>query len=203
MRLKLLLRYPRDRILASKIISNKKIPTGLRKARCLGPDNAQPDVRCRSTSFLDTHYAAANDSQVMLRCRGLILSGIVHKVFGRAMLESANVTYLKAQDPIPDGSLVLTDYERSSSRLSTHSGSTNQAGSSVRQIYLRIGRDLLQSSPVMPYPMHPWTLQNEVEEETLALANQPERDALILFAGCQKPRYGRPWMEEQFGVLSS
>ena len=203
MRLKLLLRYPRDRILASKIVSNKKALTGF-SGRPLVLDLTTPNLMFDAGRHLFSiaHYAAANDSQVMLRCRGLILSGIVHKVFGRALLESANVTYLKAQDPIPDGSLVLSDHERSSSRLSTHSGSTNQAGSSVRQIYLRIGRDLPQSSPVMPYPMHPWTLQNEVEEETLALANQAERDALILFAGCQKPRYGRPWMEEQFGVLS-
>ena len=88
MRLKLLLRYPRDRILASKIISNKKAPTGF-AGRPVVLDLTTPNLMFDAGRHLFSiaHYAAANDSQVMLRCRGLILSGIVHKVFGRAMLD--------------------------------------------------------------------------------------------------------------------
>ena len=142
------------------------------------------------------HYAAENRVQTLLRCRHFLLSGIVHKKFGRGMLELSHSGYLRPSDLIPEKALVLGDYQI------TPSESENFSARGIRYMRMRIGREIPTQPPVMPYPMHPWTLEHLDHQQRQHLRENKARENLILFAGCQKPKYGTPWMSREFKILS-
>ena len=142
------------------------------------------------------HHAAENHVKTILRCRHFLLSGIVHKTFGRGMLDLPHSGYLRSDERIPENALVLGDYQI------TQSEKESFDARGIRYLQMQIGREVSTQPPVMPYPMHPRTLEHLDEDQRHLLRDQRHRENLILFAGCQKPKYGTKWMYEQFKILS-
>ncbi len=196
--LKLFLRYPHDALLARKILANKQARPDQFASRPVLFDLRTANLMFDGGRHLYTicHYLAENRSPTVLRCGKLLLSGIAHKSFGSMMLQAPHVEYLNQQAKIPTGAFVLGDYRPCDREFNE----VKLAGSHYMR--MNIGREIASQTPVMPYPMHPYTLPYATETTLSALRSLRTRDCLILFAGSQKRRYGAAWMEEQFGVLS-
>lgn len=196
--LKLFLRYPLDGMLTRQILLRKQDDQDDLHSRPLVFDLKKTHLLFDGGRHLCAiaHDVAANQSPTFLRCSRLLLSGIAHKKLGRMMLEASHVTYLPLSARLPNGSLVLGDHDLSASHAS------ELIQSEARYLRMRIGRDLPSTSPVMPYPMHPWTQQQADQTTIMDLRSNQLRACLIFFAGCQKRRYGTPWMQKQFHILS-
>ncbi len=198
MSLKLFLRYPMNWMLARQILKQKDPHPGNLSCRPLVLDLKTPQMLFDGGRHLFTiaYYSSENGTPTYLRCSGLILSGIAHKIHGKQMLEASHVGYLHPSQPLPKDALILRDHEVT--ELQTKQ--LTELGH--RCFRMKIGRDLPTEPPVMPYPMHPYTLQALRRNHLATLRQIEQRECLVLFAGCQKSRYGTSWMEEQFKILS-
>lgn len=198
MSLKLYLRYPVDIRRAQQLLEGRGDPTNAYRQRPLVLDLRTPQLMFDCGRHLQSlaYYACQNGSPTLLRCSRLLLGGVARKVFGREMLAQDYVAHIAPSQPIPQGAMVLGDYQPT--------GEEQREFSQREATYLqmRIGRDVDRSLAVMPYPMHPATLRHLAETDLEALRHQHVGREAILFAGCQKLRYGAPWMQEQFGILS-
>jgi len=197
--LKLLIRYPVAGVKASRLVSRKKAAD----SAALSSPPLVLDLRTTNLMFdggrhlyTMAHYAAENRVKTLLRCRHFLLSGIVHKTFGREMLDLPHSGYLRSGERIPKNALVLGDYQITPSEKESFDAR------GIRYMQMQIGREVPTQPPIMPYPMHPWTLEHLDEDQRHLLRDQRHRQNLILFAGCQKPKYGTKWMREQFKILS-
>jgi hypothetical protein len=198
MRLKLLLRYPVDIRRARRLLEhrNESIPQPLSQHLVLDLRTSQLTFDCGRHFQSIAYYADRAGYATLLRCSNLILSGIARKTFGREMLGQAYVRRIAPSQPIPNGSLVLGDYapDRSERAEMQRCGLT--------YLQMLIGRNVDRSVPVMPYPMHPATLRYLVDADLASLRRRTNHRQAILFAGCQKARYGDSWMRREFGILS-
>ncbi len=198
MTLKLFLRYPFERVRANRILKKKK--------PCHAELSERPLVLDLKTTqlmfdggrhlFSIAYHAAECGSPTQLRCNQMLLTGIVHKVYGRAMVSEDFVSYQSNTTPITHGSLVLSDQP-----LKDHQ-QRDITKRNLRHLHLKIGRDLPKDPPVMPYPMHPWTLRELPTQSLDGMRETQRKKCLVLFAGCQRPKYGSPWMENEFNILN-
>lgn len=199
MRLKLLLRYPVDIRRARRLLDDKEpAPTTSSCQRPLVMDlrSTQMMFDCGRHFQSIAYYAWQAGSPTILRCGNLVLGGIARKTFGREMLTQPYVCRIASEQPLPSGSLVLGDYEPSQFELASMSADH------ITYLRMLIGRDVDRSIPVMPYPMHPATLRYLADSDLNHLRKRNSHRQAILFAGCQKARYGDRWMQQEFGVLS-
>jgi hypothetical protein len=113
-----------------------------------------------------------------------VLAVIARKQHGREMLAIGGVEYLPPCEAIPKNSLRLTDYRCDDGDA----------------IWLRVGCDAEPDMPIMPYPMHPATLEHwpPANLEHLRLGH---RRCRVFFAGNQKLKYGQGKLKRQFGIL--
>lgn len=204
MRLKLWLRYPVDIRRARRLLEYRDVlEQGSGEAWKSTERPVVLDLRTPQMMFDGgrhfqsiAYYAWRAGSPTILRCSNLLLGGVARKVFGREMLAQPYVQRISPGHPLPMNSLVLADYEPGDSARSSY------LASGVTFLRMRIGRDVDRSDPVMPYPMHPATLRYLSTTDLASMrANDHQREA-VLFAGCQKPRYGDGWMQREFGILS-
>ena len=122
-------------------------------------------------------------SPFFLRCSSAVLAVIARKVHGREMLAIDGVQHLASSSSLPEGVLHLTDHE----------------SSCPSAIWLRVGCDAEVDLPVMPYPMHPATL-NHFQAANLSSLRKTERIHRVFFAGNQKAKYGQGKIRRQFGL---
>ena len=198
MRLKLLLRYPVDIRRARHLLEARQDTTPLSSERPLVMDLRTPQLMfdCGRHFQSIAYYAWRAGSPTIVRCSNLLLGGIARKVFGREMLAQPYVSRISPRRPLPPGSLVLGDYEPTDRELS------EMSVCDITYLRMLIGRDIERAVPVMPYPMHPATLRHLADTDLNHLRSRDSDRTAILFAGCQKARYGDRWMQRQFGVLS-
>lgn len=185
MQLKSLIRYPMDIRRARRILGSKSTQcTANLVQRPIALDLRTPQMLfdCGRHLASIAHHAASIGSPFFVRSNPVLLAAFTRKVHGREMLAAPQTQWVPASKSLPDDALVLTD----------HSSSTG--------IEMLIGRDLIRSLPVMPYPMHPAT-QHHADRPTLESLRQMAR-AGILFAGNQKLKYGDAKIKRNFGVLS-
>jgi hypothetical protein len=198
MRLKLFLRYPVDIRRARRLLDGRDDPRGSFQQPPLVLDLRTPQLMfdCGRHFQSLAYYASRNGSPTIVRCSRLLLGGIARKVFGREMLSQSYVGHIAPDQPIPQDALVLGDYDPD------RDDRQHLTGRNATYLRMMIGRDVDRSVPVMPYPMHPAILRTLADTDLEALRNRTSEREAILFAGCQKPRYGSPWMQQQFGILS-
>ena len=134
--------------------------------------------------------AAAIQSPVVLRCSRLMLAAIAHKILGPMFLGMPNVRWIHPSQPFPKRSLVLMDIDR---------GQSDRVLAGQRTVAMMIGRDTVERTLVMPYPMHPDQIARLDKQRIESLRAQPK--AGVFFAGNQKSRYGRESMHDEFGVM--
>ncbi len=144
----------------------------------------------RHLSCLAAH-ARRIGSDVVLRCNRVLLAAIAHKPHGRVFLGMPNVRWVPPHDRFPEQSLVLLDVDGTQA-------ARDLAG--CRSDAMLIGRQPVEKTMVMPYPMHPNQILKLDQSESDSLRSAPK--AGIFFAGSQKRRYGRDAMTQRFGVMS-
>jgi hypothetical protein len=198
MGLKLLLRYPVDIRRARRLLEhrNESMPEPTSRPLVLDLRTSQLTFDCGRHFQSIAYYADRAGASTVLRCSNLVLSGIARKVFGREMLAQPYVYRIAPSQSLPQGSVVLGDYEPDR----REQAEMQRAG--VTFLRMLIGRDVDRSVPVMPYPMHPATLRYLADADLAGLRRRTNHRQAILFAGCQKARYGDSWMRREFGILS-
>lgn len=192
MKWKHVFRYPFDICTANRLLSSDAQHRINPKHSVIGLDlyTDQLLFDCgRHLACLAAH-AAKIDSIVVLRCSRLMLAAIAHKSLGQRFLSMPNVRWSAPAQPFPSGSLILTDIDRAQSRRKLAGQKT---------VVMMIGRDRVQQTLAMPYPMHPNQIGGLTEQRIESLRTQPK--AGVFFAGNQKDRYGREGLQNGFGVL--
>jgi hypothetical protein len=124
-------------------------------------------------------------SPFFLRCSSSVLAVIARKQHGREMLALSNAAYLTPTERLPANCLRLTDHD-SGDRWA---------------VWLRVGCEAEPGMPVMPYPMHPATLNHWQPSNLESLRENQHRQHRIFFAGNQKPKYGQGKLTKQFGIM--
>ncbi|KAA1262530.1 hypothetical protein LF1_50960 [Rubripirellula obstinata] len=124
-------------------------------------------------------------SPFLLRCPSSVLAVIARKQHGREMLALSNAAYLTPTEPLPANCLRLTDHD----------------SGDATAIWLRVGCEPEPGMPVMPYPMHPATLDHWPPTNLDSLRGDRQRDHRVFFAGNQKPKYGQGKLSQQFGIM--
>lgn len=179
---KAIVRYPVDIRRARQILREKPEPApGLTMrplALVLHTKNLLVDGGRHLAAI--AHHALAAGSRLELCCDDRILAAIAHKPHGQTMLAMAGVV---ACDRPTRGALVLTDE------------------SEIGRIELQVGRDIDRRVPVMPYPMHPATLDQLATTDLDGLRRQ-QRTCSIAFAGNQKSRYGDDQIGRGFELMN-
>ena len=130
-------------------------------------------------------HAIAIGSPCVLKCSSSTLATIARKPHGRRLLGLEGVRYLAPNQALPSDALILSDAE-----------SDNQ-----HSIWMRAGADIENQFPVMPYPMHPATLDHYSSDQLGHLRDQSDRTRLF-FAGNQKSSYGRGKIGRRFGICN-
>lgn len=143
------------------------------------------------------YWSAAIGSKLYFRCRPIVLSAMARKFHGRELLAETDAQWIDASQSeemqnIPDDALVLSDSSEPDPIV---------VGGNRRWVRMLIGRDIDSEIPIMPYPMHPWTLR-ALRHGRLTSLRKNERHCRIFFAGNQKPKYGNDKMLHEFGVHS-
>ncbi|WP_146521885.1 hypothetical protein [Stieleria varia] len=212
MHLKTLIRYPIDIRRARRMLASRPdalLHPSLRSTDSGVGTGGRPVVLDLTTTDLlidcGRHlmtlacWAQAIGSPFSIRCSRLILSAVARKIHGRELLSETAVRWLDPsstdrENQIPAGALVLCDAEPTASRVGNH------LDSGVTRLQMLIGRDIDRSIPVMPYPMHPATLQQLATTDLESLRATPRRCG-VFFAGNQKRKYGDDKMQHEFGVV--
>ncbi|MGB7347630.1 MAG: hypothetical protein WBD20_25630 [Pirellulaceae bacterium] len=194
MKIRHFLRYPVDIARAKTMLADRCAETNSFDNRPLVLDLYTTDLLldCGRHFAAIAHYAAQNQSAVVIRCRRVLLGAIAHKPFGGQMLEMANVRWVSEKTALPDNALVLTDVAKENASRDTGRASV---------VELLISKDVLEHCPVMPYPMHPGVLPH-ASDTTLGAARKTEGRRGIFFAGSQRAKYGREVLRQGFGVLN-
>lgn len=130
-------------------------------------------------------HAIAIGSPCVLKCSSTTLATIARKPHGRRMLRLGGLRYLTPNQALPSDSLILSDTE-----------SDNH-----HSIWMRAGTEIENQFPVMPYPMHPATLDHYSPDRLTNLRDQSDRTRLF-FAGNQKPSYGQGKIGRRFGICN-
>lgn len=136
-------------------------------------------------------HAKMISSPFYLRCSRVLFAAIARKLFGPELLTDNNLTWLAPTDATPDDALVLHD------SIETLPSNLNDDRCTHSQ--LMIGRDTIDGSWVMPYPMHPHTLSRLAAVDMTALRGTPDRCG-IFFAGRLKANYTH--VRNHFGVMN-
>ncbi|QEF99365.1 hypothetical protein Mal15_34290 [Stieleria maiorica] len=193
MKLKHLLRYPFDiRVAEEHLASPSKVDVETTEAT-IGIDLYSDQMLFDGGRHLACLAASAGKigSKVILRCSRWLLAAIAHKSHGGRFLSMPNVCWIDPQATFPPQSLVLLD---------TDGGQADRVLSRQRTVAMLIGRDPVDKTLVMPYPMHPQQITDATEAREDMLRRRIK--AGIFFAGNQNRRYGRDSMHHEFGVLS-
>jgi hypothetical protein len=193
MKWKHVLRYPFDIRLAKKILSDEpaREPFDLEHPN-IGLDlyTDQLLLDCGRHLACLAANAATIQSPIVLRCSRLMLAAIAHKLLGPMFLAMPNVRWIHPSQPFPSRSLVLMDVDR---------GQSDRVLTGQRTVAMVIGRDAVERTMVMPYPMHPDQIAGLDRQALESLRAEPK--AGVFFAGNQKSRYGRESLVNEFGVL--
>ena len=180
------IRYPFDLRHAQALLSNQRAETSELTSRPIVLDLATTDFcfDCGRHLAALAQQSIAIGSPFFLRCSPSVLAVIARKQHGREMLALSNAAYLTPTEPLPIDGLHLTDYQCEKASA----------------IWLRVGRDAELDMPVMPYPMHPATLQHGAPENLESLRTN-DREHRVFFAGNQKAKYGQGKITDQFGIM--
>ena len=131
-------------------------------------------------------HARRAGSPFYLRCSKVLLAGIARKLYGREFLSLPDLTWQSNKDDYPHDALVLTD----DADRCPHPDA----------IEMRIGRDTIDASPVMPYPMHHRSIAS-LDQLNLAEIRDRHPRRGIFFAGRIKDSYKRNEVQSEFGVI--
>lgn len=131
-------------------------------------------------------HARLAGSPFYLRCSKVLLAGIARKLYGRELLSMPDLTWLSNKDKYPACAMVLTDNIKRCPYPDA--------------IEMRIGRDTVDASPVMPYPMHHRSIES-MQHSNLAQIRDTSQRRGVFFAGRIKDSYKRNAVQNQFGVI--
>ncbi len=196
MKLKSLVCFPIEIRRAHQILSNKPCLDGSLDQRpmALWLRTRQMMIDCGRHLAAMAHHCNGAGSLLHLCCDAMTLAEIARKPYGRRMLAMPGVLYSRDSASIPDDAVVMTDHALKSNHPANH-----RLGR--RLCRLQIGRDIDLTSAVMPYPMHPSTLER-ISGKVLVDHRNHRRWFSILFAGNQKARYGDDKIAREFGILN-
>lgn len=192
MRLKHLLRYPFDIRIADQQLAAVEKTAFNADASTIGLDLYTDQLLIDGGRHLACLAAFADKigSTMTLRCSRLLLAAVAHKPYGGRLLSMPHVRWIDSSQSFPARSLVLLDVD---------GARTDRDLRRQRTVAMLVGRDPVDKTLIMPYPMHPTQIANLTPEELDTLRAKPK--AGIFFAGNQNRRYGRESMRNEFGVL--
>lgn len=192
---KSLIRYPVDIRRARRLLSreNESDAAGLRQrpiSLVLRTGRMMIDGG-RHLAAIARHSIDAG-STITLCCDDRTLATVARKPYGAKMLAMAGLDYQSDITALAAGSFVLCDTD-----LPVTPGA----------IRIQIGRTVDPAVPVMPYPMHPSTVEAIARIESddsgaIDRLRELPRECRIYFAGNQKARYGDEKMGREFGVAN-
>ena len=185
MRLKTVIRFPVDIRKARKWLAEKTVKDEPFSQRPIVLDLQTEQLLFDCGRHLSTlaRFAASIDSAFSIRCSPLLLAAIGRKIHGRELLADTHAEWISPESSIPENAFVLSDRPA--------------LGATVMLIGKTIHRDI----PVMPYPMHPATFLHAADDQLRKLRANEER-GFVAFIGNQKPKYGHPKMNRNFGITS-